>query len=56
MNEEQIEALREWVLSEIQYDRESYAIGSDGYFNSAQNEREYAKKRFEELRELLKKI
>ena len=53
MNEEQMNALREWVLSEINYERASNEEGSDGYRHSAINEREEAKARFQALKKLI---
>ena len=53
MKEEQVNALREWVLAEIEYDRARNEEGADGYTTSAIRERDYAESCFLILKSLM---
>lgn len=52
MTEEQIEAMRKWVRAEIEYAIASREVGSDGYVQSAYNERDYAENCFQIVKKL----
>ncbi len=52
MNDDQYEALREWVRAEIAYETASNEEGSDGYSQSAHGERDYAENCFQMLKEV----
>ena len=52
MNDDQLEALREWVRAEIDYEMASNEEGADGYRQSAHNERDYAENCFNIFKKL----
>ena len=53
MKEELVNALREWVLAEIEYDRARNEEGADGYTVSARKERAHAEGCFLILKDLM---
>ena len=53
MTIEQLTALRTWVIAEVDYGLAQRELGSDGYYQSANGERDMAQAAFTQLAETL---